>query len=145
MTRGRLQAAEVGREQNELARDAYSLMHLPMVAGIVLVASGFEAALHHVREPLDTVPATALFGGLALYLLAHVAVGLRCGRTVKPQRLAMGLGLLALIPLARQVDAVLALSGATALLWAMIAFETTRFAQLRDDVRHPGQAEPPSR
>ncbi len=36
----RLAQAERGREQNEMARDSYSILHLPMVAGIVLVALG---------------------------------------------------------------------------------------------------------
>ena len=36
----RLAEAEVGREQNAMARDSYSYLHFPMVAGIVLVALG---------------------------------------------------------------------------------------------------------
>ena len=41
----RLAEAEVGRVQNELARDAYSYIHLPMVAGIILVALGLKMTL----------------------------------------------------------------------------------------------------
>ena len=52
-----------GREQNELARDSYSYMHFPMVAGIVLVAMGLKKTLAHVDDPLDMVPAFALLGG----------------------------------------------------------------------------------
>ena len=50
-----------------LARDSYSYLHLPMIAGIVLVALGVKKAIGHVDEPLKTVPAVALFGGVALY------------------------------------------------------------------------------
>ena len=60
-----------GREQNEVARDAYSYLHLAMVAGIVLLALGMKKTLEHANDPLETVPAAALVGGVAMYLLAH--------------------------------------------------------------------------
>ena len=44
-----------------------------MVAGIVLLALGLKKTLEHVEDPLKLVPAVALLGGTALYLLAHVA------------------------------------------------------------------------
>src|SRR5689334_8723918 len=69
----RLENAEPGRERNEIARDSFSFLHFPMVAGIVLVALGIEQTLAHVGKHLHVVPAAALFGGAALYLLAHVA------------------------------------------------------------------------
>ena len=66
----RLSAAQ-GEEQVRLARDSYSYLHLPMVAGIIFAALGIEQTLAHVGEPLDTIPAVALCGGVALYLLGH--------------------------------------------------------------------------
>jgi low temperature requirement protein LtrA len=140
----RLTAAEVGREQNEMARDSYSLLHYPMVAGVVLVALGLKTTLAHVDEPLEMVPAAALVGGVGVYLLAHVAFRLRNVRTLNPQRLALALLLFVLVPAAHQVDALVALSGVTVLLWAMIGYEATRFATARDAVRHGERAEPPS-
>ena len=65
-----------GRERNELARDVYSYMHFLLVAGIVLAAFGLHEVLPHVDEPLEAVPAFALLGGVALYLLGHVAMPL---------------------------------------------------------------------
>ena len=62
-----------GLELQRLALHAYSYLHLPMVAGIVLFALGLETTLHHLDEALDTVPAVALCGGAALYLLAEIA------------------------------------------------------------------------
>jgi low temperature requirement protein LtrA len=55
-----------GVERARLARDSYGYLHLPMVAGIVLLAFGVETTLHHVDDTLDTVPAVALCGGTAL-------------------------------------------------------------------------------
>ncbi len=78
----RLERAAVGREQNEMARDSYSYLHFLMVAGIVLVALGVKKTLEHVDDPLKLVPAVALLGGLALYLLGHVAFRYRHIHTV---------------------------------------------------------------
>jgi low temperature requirement protein LtrA len=62
-----------GVAQARLARDAYSYLHLPIVAGIVFFAFALEATLHHITATLDPLPAVALCSGAALYLLAHVA------------------------------------------------------------------------
>src|SRR5439155_12072099 len=62
-----------GIERARLARDSYTYLHLPMIAGIVLFALGLRTTLHHVGESLDTVPAVGVCGGAGLYLLAHVA------------------------------------------------------------------------
>ena len=64
----RLTAAR-GEERARQARDSYSYLHLPMVAGIIFSALGIEQTLAHVGEPLGTIPAVALCGGIALYLL----------------------------------------------------------------------------
>jgi low temperature requirement protein LtrA len=127
-----------------MARDAYSLLHFPMVAGVVLVAFGLKKVLAHVDEPLDLVPAAALVGGAGVYLLSHVSVRLCTVGTLNRQRLLLGVVLLALVPLAREVDAVVALGGVAALIWAMVAYEAIRFADARSAVRHGGSDLPPS-
>ena len=66
-----------GEERARLALDSYSYLHLPMVAGIIFSAFGIEQTLAHVGEPLGTIPAVALCGGVALYLLGHNAFRLR--------------------------------------------------------------------
>ena len=132
----------VGREQNELARDAYSLLHFPMVAGIVLVALGMKDTLADVGDPLDDVTGFALLGGIALYLLAHAAFAWRDHRTVKVQRIIAAGAVLALLPVARGVDAVAPASLAAAVLAVLIAYETVRFADDRDRIRHGDHAVP---
>ena len=42
-----------GREQNEMARDSYSFLHFPMVAGVVLIALGMKKTIAHVDDPLS--------------------------------------------------------------------------------------------
>src|ERR687895_274437 len=60
-----------------MARDSYAYLHLPMIAGIVLVALAVKKTIADVDEPLKTAPAVALFGGIALYFAAHLSVRLR--------------------------------------------------------------------
>jgi low temperature requirement protein LtrA len=132
----RLTNAKVGREQNEIARDSYSYLHFPMVAGIVLLALGMKKTLEHVDEPLKTVPAVATLGGTAIYLLAHVAFRWRNVHRFSRARLVTAVLLVALIPLAIEVDAIVTLALVAVVLAALIAYETTRFADLRDRMRH---------
>jgi low temperature requirement protein LtrA len=119
-----------------IARDSYSYLHLPMIAGIVLVALGVKKTVGHVDEPLDTVPAVALLGGIALYYAAHVAFRLRNLHTLNRARLAAVFIALALIPLALEVDALVALACAAALTSALIAYESIRFSEARERIRH---------
>ncbi len=132
----RLARAAPGREQNEIARDSYSYLHLPMVAGIVLVALALKKTLGHVDEPLETVPAFALVGGLSLYLLAHVGFRYRNIHTLNRQRLILAVIYLALLPLMVELDALVALAIATVLFCALIAYEAIRFAEARERIRH---------
>ncbi|MEA2420498.1 MAG: hypothetical protein QOE60_2704 [Thermoleophilaceae bacterium] len=132
----RLSNAAVGREQNEIARDSFSYLHFPMVAGIVLLALGMKKTLLHVEEPLETVPAAAMLGGAAVYLLAHVAFRWRNVHRFSAARLSTAILLFALIPLATELDALVTLALLAAVLSALIAWETTRFAELRDRMRH---------
>jgi low temperature requirement protein LtrA len=132
----RLSNAAVGREQNDIARDSFSYLHFPMVAGIVLLALGMKKTLGHVDDPLKTVPAAAMLGGTAVYLLAHVAFRWRNVHRFSTQRLVTAILLLALIPLATELDALLTLVLLVALLCALIVYETVQFADLRDRLRH---------
>jgi len=133
----RLAEAEPGRVQNEMARDSYSYLHLLMVAGIVLVALGLKKTIGHGGDHLDAVPAFALLGGLALYLLGHVSFRYRHVRTINRQRLGLAIVLLLLVPVATEVPALAALAVVNALAWALIAFETRRYGEGRRQVRRP--------
>jgi low temperature requirement protein LtrA len=132
----RLSEAAVGKEQNELARDAYSYIHFVLVAGIVLVALGLKKTLAHVGDELDLVLAGALLGGAAVFLLGQVVFRLRMIRRLARERLVCALVLLALVPLATRVPALVSLAGLAAILVTLIAYEAVRFAELRDRIRH---------
>jgi low temperature requirement protein LtrA len=131
----RLTNAAAGREQNEVARDSYSFLHFPMVAGIVLVALGMKKTLEHVDDPLELVPAVALLGGTAVYLLAHVAFRWRNIHTLNRQRLACAVLLVALIPLGVELPSLATLALLAAILAALVAFEALHFAEARERLR----------
>jgi low temperature requirement protein LtrA len=119
-----------------IARDSYSYLHLPMIAGIVLVALGVKKTLQHVDEPLHTIPAVALFGGIALYYAGHVGFRLRNLGTINRARLTALIVALALIRLATEVDALVALAFAATLTSAVIVYEAIHFREARQRIRH---------
>jgi low temperature requirement protein LtrA len=130
-------AAASGLVQARMARDAYSYLHFPMVAGIVLFALALKKTLGNVGEPLAAIPAVGLYGGLALYLLAHIGFLLRTTRHLFRRRLLAALVLLALLPAAAELPALASLSLAAATCVGVIAFEVIRHREHRAQVRHP--------
>ena len=125
-----------GNAQLTMARDSYSYLHLPMAAGIVLFAVGVKKTLEHVEDPLELVPAVALCGGVAMYLVAHVLFRLRNVRSMNRQRVVVTVLLLALLPAAVELPALATLAAVTGLCVGLIAYEAIRFAEARHRVRH---------
>jgi low temperature requirement protein LtrA len=140
----RLAKASEGRERNEMARDSYSYIHFLMVAGIVLVALGLKKTLAHVQGPLGDVPAAAMLGGAALYLLAHVAFRWRNLRTIAFQRPAGAalLGVLLALEIVLRPASLVTLAALAVVLWAVIAYEARHFAERREIIRHQLAREP---
>jgi low temperature requirement protein LtrA len=132
----RLAEAEVGRAQNELARDSYSYIHLALVAGIVLVALGMKTSIGHFDAHLGGVPAFALLGGTAVYLLGLVAFRYRQVHTINRQRLGLAIVLAILIPVASEISALAALAMLDLLIWAMIVYEHRGYGDGRGKLRH---------
>jgi low temperature requirement protein LtrA len=140
----RLEAAPEGRVRNEMARDTYSYLHFPMVAGIVLLALGLKKTLGDVEDPLETVPAFAMLGGTALYLLSHIAMRLRNIGTLNKQRLLCAVLLVALVPVATEIPALATLAILAVILVVLIAYETHLYGERRQRMRHPEPAQVPS-
>jgi low temperature requirement protein LtrA len=124
-----------GARRAALARDAYSYLHLPMVAGIVLFAFGLKTTLADTTGRLATVPALGLVGGIALYLLAHVALRLRIGGGWGRGRPVASVVLLGLLPVAKAVPALAALGLVAAVCVSLIAYEFLRHRQERAWIR----------
>ena len=130
----KLRQAE-GVARATMARDAYSYLHLAIVGGIVLVALGIKKTLGHVGDPLDAVPALALGGGVALYLLGHFGFRWRTTHTLHRLRLAVAVACLALVPVATEIPSIASLSILTGLMVGVIAYERIHLATFRARVR----------
>jgi low temperature requirement protein LtrA len=140
----RLASAPMGKVQNALARDSYSYIHFLMVAGIILVALGLKKTLGDVDDPLKTVPAFALLGGAAVYLLGLVAFRFRHVKSVNWRRVGMALILVALVPAATELPAICSVAIVAAMLWVLVSLETRGYGEDRAQVRH-GDAFPAAR
>ena len=122
----RLHALPSGLPRNTAARDAFSFLHLPLVAGIVLLALGVKKTLEHVDDPLKLIAAVGLCGGVALYLIADVAFRRRLLGTLEPQRLVAAAACLLLLPLATEIAAVASVACVAAVGAALVAYEAAR-------------------
>ena len=127
--------AAVGGDQLRMARDSYALLHLPMVAGIVLFALGIKKVVEHTGDPLKDMPAVALCGGVALYLLAHVGFRLRNVGSLSRPRIAAAVACLALIALATELAGVVTLALLLAICVVLVAYEVLRYAEARARIR----------
>ena len=128
-------ASLTGQAQARMARDSYTYLHLPMVIGIVLVALGLKKTLLDIGSPLQLIVSLALFGGLALYLLAHIVFRLRNTRTLNVQRLVAAIVLVLLIPAGVSLPALVSLGIVAGILVFLVGFETIRFREARHRIR----------
>jgi len=124
-----------GAERVALARDVYTYLHLPMLAGIVLYAFAMKVTLAHVRSELETIPAFALCAGPAIYLLAFVALRLRVARTLGRGRIVAAVAFAVLFPVARAVPALVALTLVAAVWVAFHAYELIGWREARSEAR----------
>jgi hypothetical protein len=94
-----------------------------------------KTTLADVDAALRTVPALGLCGGVALYLLAHVALRLRIGGGLGRGRPVATVLLLGLLPITRHVPALTALGLVAAVCAALIAYEALRHREERAWIR----------
>jgi low temperature requirement protein LtrA len=124
-----------GAERAALARDVYSYLHFPMVAGIVLFAFAMKTTLADVDGELATIPALGLCGGPALYLFAFVALRVRVSRTFRGGRLIAAIAFALLWPVAVAVPALVALI-LVAIVWiGLHAYEIIWWREARAQTR----------
>lgn len=124
-----------GEQRVALARDTYTYLHLPMVAGIVLFAFAMRTTLAHVDADLHVVPALALCGGSALYLLAYVALRWRVSRSLSRGRTAASLAFVAVWPVALAVPALVTVALVAAIWASLHAYELIWWREARAERR----------
>jgi low temperature requirement protein LtrA len=126
-----------------LARDAYTYLHLPIIAGVIFFALGLKDLLVEVADPgtprwgdpLGGYWILVLYGGVGLYLLSLVACGLRAVRVLRWPPVAAVLALGALAPVGARVSEVAALALLALVCVALVAVETRGQGRRRHRVR----------
>ncbi len=131
----RMLADRSGTERTALARDIYTYLHLPMVAGIVLFAFAMKSTLAHVDKELGTIPALGLCVGPALYLFAFVAIRIRVSHTLGRGRLIVAIACALLFPVALVVSALVALTLVTAVWVGLHTYELIWWREARAKTR----------
>jgi low temperature requirement protein LtrA len=107
-------------DSGRIARNAYTYMHLPIVAGIIVAAVGDELVLQHPGGHTDAKTAAVVIGGPALYLIGN-ALFKRLSAPYFPLSHTAGLGLLALLMPAAAIVTPLTLSTGTTLVLLVVA------------------------
>ena len=124
-----------GAARVALARDAYTYLHLPMVAGIVLSAFALREAVARIGHDLATVPAFALCGGSALYIASYVAIRWRVTHKLRSGRLIASLLFISLFPITLVTPAIAALAAVAAVWIGLHAYEIIWWREARTQTR----------
>jgi low temperature requirement protein LtrA len=114
--RGIVNHADPGR----IARDAYTYLHVPIVAGIILTAVADEILIVHPGRQLSTAGVTVMLGGPLLYLLGEAMFRWRMIRRVSIKRLT-AMSALALLAIPAIISSAIVLAGAVATVLIALA------------------------
>ena len=123
-------AEEIARSDDpgRLGRSAYTYLHLPMVAGIIVTAVGDELSISHPTHRGTAAAALVICGGPALFLLGHGLFKYAVWKRVSiPRVIAIG-ALLLLIPVGMVAPLVLTALVSTAVVLGVIAWDTASVA-----------------
>jgi low temperature requirement protein LtrA len=118
--------AATADERGQLGRDIYTYLHLPIIAGIVLVAVGDELVIAHPSDDLGGAGALVALAGPALFLGGLMACAARLGEPQSQPRVVAVVALLAAVPLAARADGLLVAALLTAVLAVLLVAEQPR-------------------
>jgi low temperature requirement protein LtrA len=110
-----------------IARDVYTLLHYPIVLGIVFLAVAAKKTLGGPDEPLAEGGRAALAVGSSLFLLAFVLIRYRVVRQVAWERIGAALAVVAAVLLLDDADALALLALSVFALATALAIERLRF------------------
>ena len=142
VARRRLENAAPGRERNEIARDSFSYLHFPMVAGIVLVALGLQedARPRRRRRCRSCPPPRCSAARRCTCSPTSPSAGATCTASAA-QRLIAARACVALHPGRREPSPRWPRwPSSPRCSCVLVVYERVRFAELRDRLRHPASA-----
>ncbi len=123
------------KDPGRMARLAYTYLHIPIVAGIIVTAASDEMALAHPEGEASLAALVALLGGPALYLTGNLLFKRTSGGRYFPLSHLVGVGLLVAAAAAALLwlmpsPLVLSLVGTSVLVlvagWEMVSLRETR-------------------
>ena len=114
---------EMAANRTRVARDAYTYLHVVLVAGIIVSAVGDELIIAHPSEPLTAPQVAAVVAGPAIYLVAHALFRLRLTGTLSGRRLAGAAACALAGVIAADADAIVVGAIVLAVLVAVIGSE----------------------
>jgi low temperature requirement protein LtrA len=111
-------------ESGALARDAYTYVHVVLIAGIIVAAVGDAIVIEQPTETPSAAELAAIAGGTALYLAGHLLFRLRMAGSWSPRRLVALAAVLAAGVLGLVLPALATATIVLAVLVALIVSET---------------------
>jgi low temperature requirement protein LtrA len=109
-----------GDDPGRLARDAYTYLHLPIIAGIIATAVANDLLIAEPHHAPSGVALAMILGGPALYLLGESLFRWRMTGLLRAERVAVAALLILLVPLGSRVEALTLSIVVTALLTALV-------------------------
>jgi low temperature requirement protein LtrA len=131
---------ERSEDRGRLARDAYTYLHVPIVAGIIVAAVGDEIVIAHPGGTLHAPELVALAAGPMLYLVGHLVFRLRMAGSVSGKRLSAVFAIAVCGALGIALPALLVAALIAAVLVVLITAETISARRWR--AAHPASAHP---
>lgn len=129
-----MEAIAAASDPGRLGLTAYTFFHIPMVAGVVVVAAGDEISIAHPGDAATFASASLILGGPVLFLVGNALFTWALWRRVPRSRLAAIAGLLGLAPVAGGLSTLRLAAAATAVLVALAVWD------LRLEARGPSHA-----
>jgi low temperature requirement protein LtrA len=114
------------RQRGRVAVHAFGWAHVPLLFGVIALATGVKKAIGHAAEPISFAQALVLGGGVAAFLLGDALFRsiLRLGTPYF--RIFAGIGALLTVPLGLWLSAVGQLAALVVLLTALLLLERHR-------------------
>jgi len=113
------------RERGRFARDFYTILHFPLVLGIVMYAVAAEEVVAHPDEHLALAARVSLAAGAALVLLAVILGTWRAIRRIPTERVVATATLSLLVLAGGSLSATVFTTAALAILVVTLAVERT--------------------
>jgi low temperature requirement protein LtrA len=120
------------------ASDAYAYIHLALVAGIIIFATGMRHASLNVDKQLAASARLAICAGLALYLVGHAAFAARLLGGVRYGKLAAAVALLIIYGIGDGWHAWVVLACDAAVIALLCAWEARPREELAERARRAG-------